>query len=381
MISFSVLAVCLLVAEVAVRLFTDTVRPLLVVDPVLGRHHVPSFEGDVYDPESRREVHLVFNELGYRFPDLPFEKPAGVRRVALLGDSMIAAWQVEEQRTAARLLERKLNESEEGERWEVLNFGVPAAGTGEEYVLYRELARRYEPDLVLCVFFAGNDFGDNSIRLTQRKRLYFDLDEVGELVQLPYPSLGLRVKEALNEYSRLYVWQKRKLEALKAKPVLATGGATLEERHAWHGDTIRASEWIYFTGEDQRAAHSWSITRALIHALAAEVARDGRDFAMVLLPCSQQVHDEEFVFLREVAKELGDRFDPRHPSRRLTEICAEVDVPLFDLVPGFRAAAPSHSELVEDEWLFLNGRGHLSEYGNETLARLLAETVEAWDRE
>lgn len=367
----------LVVGELAVRLFTDTTRPLLVVDPVLGRRHVRSMDEMMYEPESRREVHVVTNRYGFRFDDLPFEKPAGTRRVALLGDSMIAAWQVEEEETAAHLMQERLNASADGERWEVLNFGVPAAGTGPEYVVCRELVRRFDPDVVLCVFFVGNDFGDNSIRLTQRNRIYFDLDERGGLLRLPYPSLHARFNDLLNRYSRLYVWQKETLNALKAKPVIASGDTTLEERHAWHGDSIRPSEWIYFTGEDERAAHAWAVTSALIRAFASQAREDGHTFAMVLLPCSHQVHDEEFAFLREVAGELGDRFDPWNPSRRLTGICSEVGVPFIDLLPGFRAAAPSHSELARDEWLFLNGRGHLSERGNEVLGRLLAEAVGA----
>jgi len=376
LVSLAALVMLLVVGELAVRLFTDTTRPMLVVDSVLGRRHVRSMDRMEYDPESRREVHAVTNRFGFRFDDLPFEKPAGTRRVALLGDSMIAAWQVEEEETAAHLMQERLNASADGERWEMLNFGVPAAGTGPEYVVYRELARRFDPDVVLCVYFVGNDFGDNSIRLSRRNRIYFDLDEQGGLVQLPYPSLAARFNELLNEHSRLYVWQKDALSALKAKPVVASGDATLEERHAWHGDSIRPSEWIYYTGADEPAAHSWAVTRAVVHAFASRVRGDGHAFGLVLLPCSQQVHDDEFAFLREVAGELGDRFDPLNPSRRLAEICAEAGVPFIDLLPGFRAAAPSHSELARDEWLFLNGRGHLNERGNEVLGKLLAEAVE-----
>ena len=47
------------------------------------------------------------NRHGFRFPDLPFEKPEGTRRIALIGDSMIAAEEVAEEDTAAwRLAER-----------------------------------------------------------------------------------------------------------------------------------------------------------------------------------------------------------------------------------------------------------------------------------
>ena len=381
-ISFSVLIGVLLIAEVSVRLFTDTIRPLLVVDPVLGRRYVKDFEGVVFNPESDRDVNVRFNDQGFRFPDLPFEKPAGTRRVVLLGDSMIAGMQVDAELTAAGILEQRLNETaSEGERWEVLNFGVSGASTAQEYVLYRELARKYHPDLVLCVFFVGNDFGDNSPRLSSRNRIYFDLDERGELVQLPYPPLRTRFNELLDEYSRLYVWQKEATaEAKRVAQAAAPAADSLEERHAWHGESVRPSEWVYYTGEDEICDHSWRITAGVIGGMASIAAADGASFGLVLLPSSLQVHDEEFAYLREVAGERGAEFDPEYPNRRLGAICDELGVPFFDLLPGFRAAEPSHSELVEEEWLFLNGRGHFNEKGNVVFAELVAGMIGELER-
>ena len=69
------LAIC---GEIAVRLFTNTPPPLLTGDPILGRRYVRSFEGMVYNPEVKREVHLRFNRHGFRGPDRPFEKNSGL---------------------------------------------------------------------------------------------------------------------------------------------------------------------------------------------------------------------------------------------------------------------------------------------------------------
>ena len=93
------LALALAAAEGATRLLTETDPLIFLSDPVVGVRHVPSFEWSVYDREARRRVPVRFNRDGFRGPDLSHAKPAGVRRVALLGDSMVAALQVDEEQS------------------------------------------------------------------------------------------------------------------------------------------------------------------------------------------------------------------------------------------------------------------------------------------
>lgn len=361
----------LVIGEIAVRSFTDTKRPRLVVDSRVGRRYVPGFEGRRRHPESGREIEYRFNSEGMRFGDLPKQKPSGTRRLALIGDSMIAGLEVQEEETTVALLQELLAETRPGEHWEVLNFGVSGSGTGQQFVLYQELASQYQPDIVLCAFFVGNDFSDNNTRLSHRKQINFDLDEAGELVKLPFPSLRERFNEILNEYCRLYVWQKRAIAKAKAKVVWAENAP--DGRHAWHGDRIRVSEWVYFTGEDETTDYGWRVTRKLIHSLAEEVRGDGGEFAMVMMPSADQVHDEDFEYLRKVAGELAELFDPANPGARLAEICDEVDAPFIDLLPALRLAAPSHSYEAKDEWLFYKGIGHLNPAGHRVVAQALLD--------
>jgi hypothetical protein len=98
-------------------------------------------------------VEVETNPLGFRDIVREFSKPSGVVRVALLGDSFIEAVQVPFTKTAAQLLERKLNtlldrDSEYPQRWEVLNFGISNYGVGQYLLTWEEYASKYHPDYV-----------------------------------------------------------------------------------------------------------------------------------------------------------------------------------------------------------------------------------------
>ncbi len=76
LISLVVLLVMLPVGEVLVRILTDTVPPIVMRDPDLGRRFVPSFEGQFFDVESRRKIHVRISRDGFRGPD---REPAPAR--------------------------------------------------------------------------------------------------------------------------------------------------------------------------------------------------------------------------------------------------------------------------------------------------------------
>jgi len=348
-----VMAVC---AEVAVRLLTDTVPPLIVKDPVVGRHYEPGFESRVYVAESDRKILLRFNDVGFRGPNRPIKKPDGVCRVAVLGDSMIASVAVEEEDTMVCRLEKMLNRSHPQVKWEVLNFGVSGSSPGQELVLYRELVRRFDPDVVLCAYFVGNDLADNSSRLSNNPRIYFDMDEAGKLQQLPFSAERANVSYYLNRYSRFYVWQKQAVNHTRHNVLKQAG-------------MLVPGQWIFSRKETPDVAHAWRLTDTIHREFQREVIGRGGQFAVVMIPSAWQIYEDVFQEVVDRAGEFAPHFDQDYPDERLGELCRQSGVPLLSMTDDFRKAAPGGTTKEKQQWLFLRGTGHFNERGGELAAK------------
>ena len=92
------------------------------------------------------------NSRGLRDREYIFEEPPGKCRIIVLGDSMtFGAGGVDNKDLFTELLENS------DPRLEVINLGVPAYSTDQEYLYLKREGLLYHPDLViLCIF--RNDF-------------------------------------------------------------------------------------------------------------------------------------------------------------------------------------------------------------------------------
>jgi lysophospholipase L1-like esterase len=93
------------------------------------------------------------NSHGQRDRERTLEKPSGVRRILLLGDSVVEGVGVREQDTMSQQLERLYS----GGTTEVLNFGVSGYCTLAEIELLEVKGLAFDPDTVVVVF-VENDF-------------------------------------------------------------------------------------------------------------------------------------------------------------------------------------------------------------------------------
>ena len=103
-------------------------------------------------------VPVSINSEGMRDREFSLEKPPGVYRVMMLGDSTTFGWGVRQEDTAAKSLERKLNEAlpPEFNHAEVMNTGVGNYDTVQEVTYYETIGWKYHPDLVVLVFFIND---------------------------------------------------------------------------------------------------------------------------------------------------------------------------------------------------------------------------------
>jgi hypothetical protein len=131
-------------------------------DPLLGWSMEPDVSGEYIGPrpfpvEFRAQVRI--NSMGLRGPE-PTDIEPGEFRVLLLGDSLVAGFEVDESSTFASLLQERLT-AEMGATVQVINAGVRGYGTDQTYLFYRERGRKLRPDVVVFNT-ANNDLEDNT---------------------------------------------------------------------------------------------------------------------------------------------------------------------------------------------------------------------------
>lgn len=157
-------------------------QEFLTPNQVLGTTHLPG-KHVIWRMEGFSADSL--NSLGYRDIEHTIAKPAGVKRIAVLGDSHSEGLQVPLQDIYARRLEESLNEGE-SHNFEVINFACSGYSTAQEYVQYTEQVEQYKPDVTVVLMHWGNtgaNICDPKKRRSAQPRPYFYLDANGKLMQ------------------------------------------------------------------------------------------------------------------------------------------------------------------------------------------------------
>lgn len=121
------------------------------------------------------------NRFGMRFREVAKDKPLGVIRVAVLGDSFTWGLGVSEQERFTELAERSF-----GGAVEILNFGVSGYAPVQYYLMIDRVLE-FRPDVLVVAFCLGNDMIDNV--LWRRYGYYkpYAAMEGGRLVIRGYP--------------------------------------------------------------------------------------------------------------------------------------------------------------------------------------------------
>jgi hypothetical protein len=118
----------------------------------LGWCHVPGVSFVHGGATGEFVTRVRYNSRGLRDREFPFDKPAGVRRVLIFGDSFAEGLEVELEDLHAKRLERMLADRYPASRVEVLNFGVSAYDTAQEWWYFKTEGVKYDPDLVVLLW-------------------------------------------------------------------------------------------------------------------------------------------------------------------------------------------------------------------------------------
>jgi lysophospholipase L1-like esterase len=319
-------------------LFTD--------DPVIGYRLAPGAHTRFETVEFAAQIDI--NSSGVRDSNDIGPKPAGERRIVILGDSLVLSVQVDFDRTFGELLERRLNaDAPGGVRYRVINAGVQGYGPVEELLFFRTVARSFEPDVVLTTLFVGNDAEE---AVSSEPKLAGDARPAAAVLREDIMT-GLR-----RLVRRSMVLQVLRLRVMAATdrivPTLAPPEAPLQS---------------YAAGAAApRIQRGLETTRRVVETIAAEAALDGARTGIVLMPARFQVDDADFGRLKTTVAQAGGELDRDGANRRFEAVLSDLPIPRIDLLPALRKRLPGPD-------LFYKETVHLTPLGHEVVASALDE--------
>ena len=231
------------------------------------------------------------NRYGLRGPEIEPDKPDGVFRVLVLGDSFtFGAGVADDESFPAQLQPLLAGSCATPRRFEVINAGVSGYNTADEVVnLERRWLPELEPDLVLLTFYVNDAYDDTRMAAAMRGG-------------------------ALSGSGSAWFWRSRFLGWLASRIT------------AWK--TARDTEALYraqFSDDPELAGHNWQASRAALGRAAAVTRERGVPLAIVIFP---DLHG------------LDDVYPFEFVHREVTSAADESAVPVLDLLETFRGRDP-----------------------------------------
>jgi len=370
------LALSLVLAEAALRILGVAFdASLFDDDPITGWRLRPNAEGWWV---SEGHAYVRINSAGMHDREYPVEKPRDTVRIAVLGDSTTAAFQVDVEQNFCRVLERKLAgcDAYGGKRVEVMNFGVPGFGTAQELLTFRHRVLRYQPDAVILAFYTLNDVHNNQRALNPvdaSKSPYFLL-KGDELVL----DNSFRRTQGRQMYVRLRkafanVVNRSRVTQLMAELVIRRMLFTLAQRPEMTERTNRfgahVDDLIYGPPEVPEMKEAWRVTEALLLALNNEARSHGVRFRLVTLWQSPQDRPPALREDEVRQRQIKDLF---YPDRRLEEFARRHDIPAIVLAPRVAEYAARHHEPLAFERY---EPGHYNDSGHRFIGEAIGERL------
>ena len=294
------------------------------------------------------------------------QKPDGVFRILVLGDSYMEAYTVEfEQSFAYRL---QLNAKNAGYDVEVINMGVGGYGTLQEYLVFEQFGKQYSPDLVLLAFYTMNDLRDNSLELSNldtHPHLDSKQPDQWQIIPADFELIQQRFLEAEKRYkTKASNWTRQSALYQLIKRIRSQPKQTKYE--------ILGSNAIGVSHCQDQPAYSraWITTERILTRLKNQVEKIGSELIVFTVPAIMEVDPDHMLQALSFTTNPEMFCLEQAPGNlHLSQILSKLDVELIDLLPDFRKNFREH-----DVQLFPLDDGHWNAAGHALAAqRILSE--------
>jgi hypothetical protein len=357
-------AVALLCIEPLVRISGMDPPMLWRPHPVRGWEHIPGAEAH-WTEEGNGWVRV--NALGMRDVERTVARRANVLRIAVFGDSMTEGVQVNLDQTFTQQLERRLNTR--GVASEVLNFGASGYSALQGYLTFREVGKRFQPDLVLHAVFIDNDVAGSDPALA--------VGQVGAPFVVADTSSALRIDYSPAEQS-FAEYQAQPIHAIRNISATYRTITAMRRRMAGRDTQVSRDEiprryLLYRTPPLNEWESAWGVLDRVLVQFQREAISAGSQFAVISVPAGQVVDDKVWEdVLHDYPAMQRYQWDLDAPEERLRRISVRHGISLVQPLAKFR----SH---VADTPLFFNGIGHFTAAGHRLLAEVIDEYLQASD--
>jgi carbamoyltransferase len=334
-------------------------RQIYEYHPVIGFRFIPGLKARI--PHEGGGYLVCANATGFRY-DHEFEsaKPADMRRVLVFGDSFTAGEGVSNGKRWTDALERLVPDLQ------VYNFGLPATGTDQHYLIYKEYAGEIDHDLLIIAVFVENIrrvgskyrwFANDQGRAVLYAKPYFELHN-GRLILRGMPPSPAPIDPAsLGQQHRGSIAATARFPKLKAAFKKLRNNQTFERMVVASGLMDRIMKLTgyqripEYNGGGQPA---WAVMREIIREWIAV-----HDRPVVLLP----------IPLYHYVAGLASPASYQACLREATESAGGTFV---DPLPELLKHPPAQRRSF-----YYPRDGHLTVEGNEALARAVAPAIQA----
>ncbi len=280
------------------------------------------------------------------------EKPKGVKRIAVIGDSLVDALQVDHDMSFSEQLET-LGTGE----YQVYRFAIGGAPLSQYLQLLRKEILQYEPDLII-VNISHTDFGESynfkqGVYTSSFLKLEVADGQVkGEIQPKPLESRWYDPIRSCATWRFLGGRQQFKFQALRDMALGVEAQAdepTLDQTDA----------------AETRVLNDRAVTRYVFERIKKLAKATDSKLLVTINSYSPQIYDRP--------EEEPDYSEGALPLNKMTgETMAALDIPFLDLHPIFVRAFERNRKPFE-----FNVDGHWNEYGHSVVAGAIRDFIKA----
>ena len=339
----------ILIIEICLRLFKSETTLRLYDNPVFGSALVPNQNGLFVSETKEYSSKVEVNSQGWPDVEHGLEKPEGVYRILILGDSFVENFQVPFEKRFFRQLQNKL-----GNKFEIIAMGRGNTGTAQQYLMLKEYGLKYKPDLVIQMFFTANDVGNNSPILQNDPYLpYFSLSQDSNLILIPQIKRSQRklatVKEFLKKSRMVEVLLSVRQQLREKKDNVKFGGYPID----YH---------VYDQTYSEEYQKAWEATYKLILETKKEVENAKSKYLFIAFPGSEAVGKKKLESLYQTYPEMkAANLDLEKPNKLLGTFCQKEKIDCLFMHP------PEGTY----NWL----EGHWNQKGTDLVALFLYQII------